>query len=260
MNTPEPDIPVTLTITEAGPNWVAVLSFNNDPPHVAYILSFHLTLEAAIDACYAYLYTSHANNTYPRPKNAYRLTDPPRKAPHSNVVLSDEAWAYFNNQTKLFRYNGRASYLGVGVYLLALLDANPLPSDWSDNRSIVEPELPDYNDARVDDNKLPVWNDDEFNTNRDWRGRRRRVRTLPTQKLDLILSRLEPIAVAHGVTPVQDMRDLLTKRRWASAALEAIGLRYLLPHNSPNVNPMPAKRDRSRHKNTAKSDAKFAVY
>jgi len=252
--------PVTLTVVESRPNFNVILSFNDDLPHLAYILSFHLTLEAALDSAYSYLYASSLTGVYARPKHSFRLADPPPKSAHSNIALSDEAWQYFNEQTELYKYNGRASYLGVGVYLLALLAANPTPDDWSDNRHAIEPDLPEYNDARVQDNKLPVWDDSDFNDNRNWDGRRRRVRSLPTRKLDAILTRLEPIAIAHKLTPTYEKRDLLNKRRWASAALEAIGLQYLKPHNEPRINPMPAKRDRRRHNDASKSDERFPFF
>jgi hypothetical protein len=257
----EPPIPVTLTVVESRPNFNVILSFNADPPHLAYILSFHLSLESALDAAFIYLYTSSLSGTFARPKHSFRLADPPPKQPHVNVALSDEAWAYFNEQTELYRYNGRAYYLGVSVYLIALLDANPNPTDWIDNRHNIEPDLPEYNDARVEDNQLPVWNDDELGTgSRNYQGRRRRVRSFPTGKIRLILSRLEPIALAHKLTPAQDKRDLLNRQRWASAALEAIGLRYLVPRNEPRINPMPAKRDRRHHKDAAKADERFPFF
>ena len=254
------DIPVTLTVVESRPNFNLILSFNDDPAHLAYILSFHLTLEAALDAAFVYLHTSSLTNTFARPKHSFRLADPPPKQPHVNVALSDEAWTYFNEQTELYKYNGRAHYLGVSVYLIALLDANPLPSDWIDNRHNIEPDLPEYNDARVQDNQLPAWNDDDFNDNRNYQGRRRRVRSFPTLKIKLILQRLEPIALHHKLTPAQDKRDLLNRQRWASAALEAIGLRYLIPHNEPKINPRPAKRDRRHHRDAAKADERFPFF
>lgn len=254
------ELPVTLTVVESAPNWNLILSFNNDPPHLAYILSFHITLDAALDAGYAYLYSSLSTNTFARPKHSFRLADPPPRHAHSNVALSDETWTFLNEQTRLFKYNGRASYLGVSMYLLALLDANPTPSDWFDNRSNVEPDLPEYNDARVGDNKLPAWSDDDFNDNRNFDGKRRRPRSFPTQKLEAILTRLEPIAVAHKITPTFEKRDLLNRRRWASAALEAIGLQYLAPRNPPNINPTPAKRDRRHHHDAQKSDERFPFF
>lgn len=258
-DTPIPP-PVTLTVVEQRPNWNLILSFNDDPAHLAYILSFHLTLETALDAAYVYLYTSSLTNTYARPKQSFRLADPPPKSPHVNVVLSDEAWAYFNEQTEKYRYNGRAYYLGVSVYLIALLDANPLPEHWTDNRANIEPDLPEYNDVIVEEGKLPKWNDDDFDPPRNYQGRRRRVRSFPTQKIRLILSRLEPIATYHKITPAQDKRDLLNRQRWASAALEAIGLKYLIPVNEPRINPMPAKRDRRHHRDASKADERFPFF
>jgi hypothetical protein len=251
---------VTLTVVEQRPNFNVILSFDADPPHLAYILSFHLSLEAALDAAYVYLYSSEITGTYARPKQSFRLADPPPKSPHVNVVLSDEAWAYFNEQTEKYKYNGRAYYLGVSVYLIALLDANPTPQDWSDNRANIEPDLPEYNDALVEQDQLPKWNDDDFNENRNYQRRRRRVRSFPTNKIKLILQRLEPIAFAHQLTPAQDKRDLLNRRRWASAALEAIGLQYLKPANEPRINPMPAKRDRRHHRDAAKADERFPFF
>lgn len=256
MNTD--DTPVTVTVTQSAANWDVIIHFDDDPPELAYILSFHLTLEAALDAAYAYLYSSNITNIYPRPRHTFRLTDAPKvRQTHSNIALSDEAWDYLNAQSTHYKYNGRATHLGTAVYLLALLDANPNPTDWSDNRHNIEPDLLEYNDARVEENKLPLWKDDDFNDNLNWQGRRRRVRSLPTRKLEAILSRLEPIAFAHKLTPTYDRRDILNRRRWSSAALEAIGLRYLIPRNPPNVNPQPAKRDRRHHNDAAKSDARF---
>lgn len=256
------DLPVTLTVVESRPNWDVIVQFDDDPPHIAYILSFHLTLEAALDSAYAYLYAAGFTNTYAKPKSSYRLavSDNKLRQPHSNVALSDEAWDYLNEQTALYKYNGRASYLGVAVYLLALLDANPTPNDWSDNRHIAEPDLPEYNNARVQENKLPVWADDDFNDNRHYTGYRRRPRSLPTRKLNAILARLEPIAFAHRLTPTYEKRDLLRRRRWASAAIEAIGLKYFIAHNPPVVNPQPAKRDRRHHHDAAKSDERFPFF
>ena len=251
---------VTFTVVESQPNWNLILSFNDDPPHLAYILSFHITLGAALDSAYAYLYSSLSTNTFARPKHSFRLADPPPRHAHSNVALSDEAWLFLNEQTRAYKYNGRASYLGVSMYLLALLDANPTPADWSDNRSAIEPDLAEYNDGRVMDGKLPVWTDDDFNDNRHFTGYRRRPRSFPTVKLDIILRRLEPIAVAHKITPTFEKRDLLNKRRWASAALEAIGLKYLAPNNPPKLNPTPAKRDRRHHHDAQKSDERFPFF
>jgi hypothetical protein len=253
--------PVTLTVVESGTNWNVILSFNYDPPQVAYVLAFHTSLDAALDAAYAYLYSSHATNLYARPKNSFRLALPNKsQVKHTNVALSDEAWEWFTEQTRAHKYNGRASYLGMGSFILALLAANPSPDDWHDNRANVEPDLPELNDERVNNNQLPLWSDDEFNDNLNPFGRRRTGRTMPTAKLDLILTKLEPIAVAHRLTPTYEKRDLLKRRRWASAALEAIGLQYLVPRNPPIPNPVPPKRDRRHHNDAAKSDRYFPFF
>lgn len=255
---PVDDTPVVVTLVPSGANWNVILHFDDDPLALGYILSFHLTLEAAHDSAYAYLHASSITNIYPRPKHKFRLVQPtPLRQPHRNVTLSDETWEYLNQQTELYKYNGRATHLGVSIYLLALLDANPTPQDWRDNRPNAEPDLPEYNDARVEQNKLPTWTDDDFNDNLNIYGRRRRPRSLPTRKLEVILQRLEPIALAHHLTPTFEQRDILKRRAWATAALEAIGLQYLVPKNPPTPNPQPAKRDRRHHNDAAKADARF---
>ena len=176
-----------------------------------------------------------------------------------NVVLSDEAWAYFNEQTEKYRYNGRAYYLGVSVYLIALLDANPNPTDWTDNRANIEPDLPEYNDVIVEEGRLPKWNDDDFDPPRNYQGRRRRVRSFPTAKIRLILSRLEPIASHHKITPAQDSVT------YSTAALGSGSTRSYRPTlsdpaNEPKINPRPAKRDRRHHRDAAKADERFPFF
>lgn len=256
MTEQEPE--VTLTIVESRPNWNLLVAFSD----ATYILSFHLTLEAALDAGYAYLYASQLTGNYPRPRNAFKLNPSKQRGPHShtNIALSDEAWAWYTEQTRLHKYNGRASYLGMGSFILALLAANPDPDDWTDNRPVAEPDLPELNNARVEENQLPLWADDEFNDSRNAFGRRRTGRTLPSSKLADILAKLEPIAVAHKLTPTYEKRDLLNRKRWASAALEAIGLNYLVPKNPPLPNPIPPKRDRRHHHDATKSDERFPFF
>lgn len=252
------DTPVTLSISESRPNWVLIAAFDDD---TAYILGFHLSLDAALDAGYAYLHAGSVTGIYGKPKTGFRLSSSrTRSARHTNVALSEEAWAWFTEQTRIHKYNGRASYLGMGSFILALLAANPSPEDWTDTRAKAEPDLPDLNNARVEDNLLPFWKDDEFNDNRDYRGYRRQGRTLPSDKLEAILTRLEPIALHHKVTPTYERRDLLKRKRWASAALEAIGLGYLTAKNPPIPNQMPPKRDRRHHRSETKADERFPFF
>jgi hypothetical protein len=252
------DIPVVLTVAESRPNWNLIAVFDDG---MAYILGFHLSLDAALDAGYAYLHAASVSGIYGKPKNAYRLTSArPRNARHTNVALSEEAWAWFTEQTRIHKYNGRATYLGMGSFILALIAANPNPEDWIDNRHIAEPDLPEYNNARVSDNQLPVWKDDDFNDNRDYRGYRRIGRTFPSDKLEAILTRLEPIALHHKITPTYERRDLLKRKRWASATLEAIGLQYLVAKNPPIPNPVPPKRDRRHHNDATKADTRFPFF
>jgi len=245
---------VTVTISQAGSTYVVLLAYDSDPYGIVYAMSFHITFEAAFDAAYAYLY-----NGALKPHSSIRLAEPRPAQYHKNIALSDETWTHFNEQTREYKYNGHASYLGVSVYLLALLTANPDPTDWSDNRGAIEPDLPDYNIQRLEDGQLPRWNDDDFNE-RDPGQRRRKIRTFPTLKLRKILELLEPIARAHVITPHRTIIDFEDYSRWAGAALEAIGLKYLVPKNPPQVNPTPAKRNRKHLRDKKRANETYPFY
>lgn len=164
---------------------------------------------------------------------------------HQEVVfLSDEAWSFFVSETERLCYTGKAAWHGTGAYIRALLGANPLATDWTDERPAHVRQFDKY---RLANYMGPLWFElnaigasASDNSNPGTRNAGRR--SLPKHHYDAALSKLLELSAAHQIDhPNRRYRHTPTPRSMATATLEAIGLGYLAPRNPVPQCTNPAK-------------------
>jgi hypothetical protein len=268
-----PYLPV-VTIVESGAEisqfWRIIIDASDYRPFApdgSEIESIHTTLEGALNDATQYLYDFYevgyrhppGHTLLDLPKNQPTRHSQPRRLYAVTIALSDTAWENIRGQTKRLHYDGNGGDLnsigGVNNYLKHLLEANPLPADWTDTR-------PDYlqeEDAprlQADPPQLPLWY--LYDSPADYR----RTRLLNRANWD---TNLQPtlLAISHHFL-ILPPSHILAERSRASAALEAIGLEYLSPLHPCPANPNPPKKyygifDRHRSRRQSSLQQQFEL-
>lgn len=170
------------------------------------------------------------------------------------IFLTDETWNALQTGMRKHGYEGRAAHLGISAYLRALLQANPSPHNWKDERSIT---LSMHDGTRLSTGRWPLWltkedltkqftsvrqrpqkyDDGSFDESPISRGNAGR-RNLNTEHFAVMRPILLAIADGKGIRhPNRPNFEGSTEVDWGSristcaAVLEAIGFGMLSPKN-----------------------------
>jgi len=236
-----------VTVTEAA-DGVWAVCVQSPTPNQTGILSFHLTLDAAISAAAEHTLKDPADQQHTRriavvPEHT--LHTPNRAATYQRVAISHDAWNTLQTSSKRLKYDGRGYGYGLTYYLLALFKANPttppslLLHNWEDNRP---DELTQYDAPRLRSGRFPMWARGNYEP-------RRIPRTINRSHFTTLTPDLLRLADHFIIAPFK--RDQLNPTYRAAAVLEAIGLGYLIFRNEPPPHPKPKNAARARWRQSA---------
>lgn len=251
---PTTDLP-TITIVDMGSIYAILADFDdNRQPG---IVGYYISIEKAVDEAVLFLIQIQASaGTHIPP--FIRLASPRPPTVQVRVALSDEAWANLQRDVRIYGYQGRATHMGTSAYLLALVKANPAPTDWYDDRASDPDALNEYDVDRLSENQFPLWSRTAVMSTASNYGHNRTSRGFNAETMNRIWPNLEAIATHFMITPYErGSGSPLNPRHRAYATIEAIGLGLLKYRNEPPFCSAPIKHNRRGHRRSNPSGIIF---
>lgn len=251
--TPEIILP-TLTIVETSTNNFVLLAagITIRHPNQVGVVSYHTTLPAALFSAEVFLYHENDPKNYNDPRTYPLAFEPRPPLPHTNINLSDRAYAYLKDRMLRSGYRGTASWQGLGSFLIGLFSANPTWQDWQDTRANFPDDFDEpiatLDKQRAARNQFPIWG--LYYEGKPQHGKRRitrLARPFSREKLARLSPLVLPIATHYCIAPYTGA-DILHPPSQISATIEAVGLQYLTPRNPPIPPAQATKHDRRGHR------------
>jgi hypothetical protein len=173
---------------------------------------------------------------------------------NTRIYISERAWDQLCKDRDHYGYRGKAAWQGMTKYLLALMAANPAPSDWIDSRPY---DLRMMDASQISHNRMPIWSFAYLDTQNHPPGhRRRQQRNLNANDFAQIVQQALPIADHFLIAPYRN--GAIAPHTRVAAMLEAIGMEYLLPTKAPPT--MPATLQAKPRRRLSRSNPSGIVF